>query len=94
MKNLIVVLVLVMSMGFVSCEIREHQLNKVYQNVLVSQGDRYLKTIASYNGQVMSMEIDKISELTTDSILSITTKRYNDANELLEGLVKLNNQKQ
>ena len=93
MKNLVTVL-LAVTMGLASCSSNTDYRNKVYQNVIVSNGDRYLKTMVTYQGNVMSMEVDKISSIPTDSVLAITTARYNEANELLDGLTKLNTKKQ
>lgn len=88
----ILIIVLALTMAFVSCESRAHRVKMttgVSQYVKNLSGSTYLMTKVMINGQSISLKCDDITKLSTDSIYTVTEARYNDANELMFKLKEL-----
>ena len=92
MKRIIIALILLISITSCSdfVEGNSKMNNNVQQYTKTLMGSTYLMTAVTYNNNNYSLEADNITLLSTDSIASIYTFRYNDAHELLRKLDSIN----
>jgi len=91
MKTLLTVLITLVILS--SCTTHADRISKannVEQYTKIVLDKNYLFTAVRYGGDRISLEIDDITTLSTDSIFAVTKLRHDNAYDLLAKLKELN----